>query len=306
MKRAARWLGVLIGVLGGAFVVRELLRNREEVAAAVSGAHPLALGAAFVIGLMSMTIIGLGWHRCLGLLGASRPTRDTLRDYFISQLGKYLPGGIWPILGRAELARRDGVSGSAAYGSSMLSLALTHLAAPLTAAGALLAGAGGGREVTWQPVIALVPVGLAALHPWSIERVLRIMRRLSHRELAITVPRWRTSISLLLWYVPAWIGVSTATWFIASTLDTGTADFRNLMFATTLSWVVGFLAIGVPGGIGVREAVFITTATSLSSSGVAAAVSVVARVVFIAVDVSGAGVSALLAGRQRHEHVDPH
>jgi glycosyltransferase 2 family protein len=296
VKRAAHALGAIIGILGLVFVVRELARNREEVTAAASGADPLILAAALLVGLASMTTIGLAWRRCLEVLGVERPVLDTLRRYFVGQLGKYVPGGIWPVVGRAEMARRAGISATAAYGSTLLSLGVTYLAAVLTAAAALLAGAAGGGQVTWQPVVALLPIGVLALHPRVVGWVLRTARRVSRRDLDLPVPSWPVSIGLLLRHVPAWIGISAATWLVASTLDPGSVDVRNLVFATTLSWVVGFLAVGVPGGIGVREAVFVASATSLSSSGVAAAVAVVARFVFVLVDLGGAGLSTLIAG----------
>jgi len=194
------------------------------------------------------------------------------------------------------MARRGGVSGTAAYGSTVLSLGLTYLAAILTAAGALLAGGLGSGEAYWQPVIALLPLGVLALHPWVVGAVLAAGRRLSRRPIEIPVPPWMVSITLLARHVPAWLGIGAATWLVATALEGGGVDFRNLLFATTLSWVVGFLAVGVPGGIGVREAVFVASATSLSSAGVAAAVAVASRVAFILVDVTGAGVTTLAAG----------
>jgi glycosyltransferase 2 family protein len=298
MKRIGRGLGILIGLLGVVFVVRELARNRDEVLTAAAGADPLMLFASFALALASMTAIGFAWRRCLQVMEAPLPVLDTLRRYFVGQLGKYVPGGIWPVVGRAEMARRGGVSPTVAYGSTVLSLGLTYLAAVLTCVGALLAGAGGAGEVTWQPVVALLPLGVLSLHPRVVGYVLRVLRRVSRRELALPVPRWSTSIALLVRHVPPWLGIGAATWLVATTLDPSTPSFRNVLFATTLAWVLGFLAVGVPGGIGVREAVFVAAATSLSSLGVAAAAAVVARALFILTDVVAAGASSLIESRR--------
>jgi glycosyltransferase 2 family protein len=295
LRRATPALGIVIGLVGVVFVVRELVRNRAEVLAAAGGADPLVLALALLVGLASMTSIGLAWRRCLALLGVQRPAGDTLRRYFVGQLGKYVPGGIWPVVGRAEMARRGGVPASAAYGSTLLSMAMAYLAATLTlAAAALVAGAGRVGEVAWQPVVAILPLGVLALHPSVLAWGLGVFRRVTKREIALPIPTWPVSIGLLVRHVPAWIGVSVATWLVASTLDPGAVDVRNLVFATSLSWVVGFLAVGVPGGIGVREAVFVASATSLSSSGVAAAVAVVSRAVFVLVDLGGAGIVTIV------------
>lgn len=303
VKSIGRVFGVAIGLVGVGFVVRELIRNWDDVSAAVSGADPLLLLAAFLVGLVSMAAIGLAWRRCLSTMEVARPALTVLRAYFVGQLGKYVPGGIWPVVGRAEMARREGIGGAAAYGSTVLSMVLTYLAAALVAMSALLIGAGGDGQSSWWPALVLLVLGVIALHPIPAERALRLLRRFGRRELKLEVPSWGTSISLLLRHVPAWLGISAATWLVASTLDSGTPTFQNLVYATTLSWLLGFIAVGVPGGIGVREAVFIAAAGSVSSPGVAAAVAVVARALFIAVDLAGAGLATMAIGMRREPTV---
>ncbi len=294
MKRLSNAVGLLIGGLGVAFVVRELARQRNQVMAVLAEARYGWLVLALIVGLASMTTIGLAWRRCLRVLGYRRSGPDTLRRYFVGQLGKYVPGGIWPVVGRAEMARRGGIPGAAAYGSTLLSLGLTYLAAVLMVLLALLSGSDGSSEVTWQPVLVLLPVGLIVLHPRILGTALGWLRRLTRRDLDVPVPRWSVSTLLLVVHLPAWFGISFATWLVALTLSGSPPNLRNLVFATTLSWLVGFLAVPVPGGIGVREAVFVAAATSLASTGLAAAVALVARVLFILVDLTGAGVSSLL------------
>jgi glycosyltransferase 2 family protein len=300
MRRVLRSVGLLVGLLGIAFVTRELVRSWDDVREAVTGADPVLLAAALVVGSAGPLVIGLGWRRCLSLLGARHPFRDTLHWYYVGQLGKYVPGGIWTVVGRGEMARRAGVPGGIGYSSTLLSLAVTYLAAVLTMALALAAGAAGGDGVAWQPVLILLPLGLLALHPPVVHTALRAGRRLLRRELHVPVPRWRDSIGLLVMLVPAWLAIGGATWLVAAALDPGSPSVRNVMFATALAWIAGFIVVPAPGGIGVREAVFVAAAISLSSAGIAAAVAVVARVMFILIDLIGAGAAtAVVRGRSR-------
>ena len=279
-------------------MARELASSWDEVTASVGGADPLLLVTALLVGVISMTSIGMAWGRCISVVGARLPRRAVLRSYFVGQLGKYVPGGIWPVVGRAEMARREGVGGSAAYGSTVLSMSLTYLAAALVSTSAWLLFARDDRNQTWWPIAGLVLAGVTALHPAIVTRVLSLLRRVSRRHLDLVVPSWGTSVGLLMRHVPAWLGISTATWLVARALDSTPPDLSNLVFATSLSWLLGFLAFGVPGGIGVREAIFIAT-VQLTSSGVAVAVALVARVLFVVVDVAGAGVSSLAVGIAR-------
>lgn len=300
MRRVGQLLGAIIAALGVIFVARELVTSWDDVREAIAGANPVLLVFALAVGSCGMLIIGLGWRQWLAVLGARRPARETLHWYYVGQLGKYVPGGIWPVIGRGEMARRGGVPPSVGYSSTMLSLGVTYLAAILTVAMALLAGAAGGDGVPWQPVVLLLPLGVLALNPWVVAAVIRLASRVSRRELNLPVPSWGTSAGLLLWHVPAWLAVGSATWLVAIALDPVTPDYRNILFATVLSWVVGFLVVPAPGGIGVREAVFVAAATSLSGLGVAAAVAVVARVLFILVDLIGAGAATAISRTRSH------
>ncbi|NEE01222.1 lysylphosphatidylglycerol synthase domain-containing protein [Phytoactinopolyspora halotolerans] len=297
MRSVTRWVGLIVAVAGVVFVVRELVNSWDDVRDAIGDADPALIAAAPVVGAGGMLLIGLGWRRCLAILGARRRYVDTLYRYYVGQLGKYVPGGIWPVVGRGEMARRGGVAGSVAYGSTVLSIGVTYLAAILIVVLALVAGAAGGDGVAWRPVAALLPVGILALHPRVVAAVLRLLRRVSGRDLGIPVPSWGVSMGLVGLHAPAWLAIGGATWMVALAIDPSEPELLNLLFATVLSWVVGLLVVPAPGGVGVREAVFVAAATSLSSAGVAAAVAVTARVVFIVVDLASAGIATLVARR---------
>ena len=216
------------------------------------------------------------------------PTDEVVGRYYLGEIGKYLPGGVWPILGRGELAVRWGVSRAAAYGSVLLSLLALYLAAALVVTvglPVLLSGDDGTGPVI---VVVLLPLGLAALHPAVLGRVLAVGERLIRRPLQLPTPAWGASVGLVLRYLPAWLAIGGATWAVARALDPS-AGVLDVGVAAVLSWLVGFALIPVPGGVGVREAAFVAAAGSLDP-GIAAAVAVTARVLFVAVD----GIGALL------------
>ena len=285
-------LGFVLAGLGAAFVVWSLADEWDRVLEATTGARPLWLGAGFVFGMAGMVGLGLGWRRALGLLGLPCSRRDALHWYFVGQLGKYVPGGVWAVVGSAELAAGEGASRARAYGAMLLALGCGYLAGVLAVAGLLPFQIG---LLQGLPIVgfllALIPLGVLAVHPAVLGRVLEFTRRVSRRPVQLEVPPWGSSLRLVGWHLPAWLGLGLATWCVARALE-GPAPVVNIMLAGILAWVVGFLVVPAPGGLGVREAVFTVAATSLSS-GMAAAVAVVARVLFVLVDVVGAGLVLL-------------
>jgi uncharacterized membrane protein YbhN (UPF0104 family) len=231
------------------------------------------------------------------LLGADPSLRSTLHWYFLGQLGKYVPGSLWPIVGRSELARRGGVARPAAYGSVVLTLGATYLAAILVVIGFIpFAGENGAGDQWW--VLLLLPIGIAVLHPAVLGWGKRTVERIVRRPIDIVIPTWRDSIELVLRHAPAWFFIGTATWMVARAFDPK-AGWVELMLPSVLSWVVGFFFIPAPGGLGVREFAFTTAAVSLDH-GIGATVAVVSRLVFMLVDALGAlFASVVLSGRSR-------
>jgi uncharacterized membrane protein YbhN (UPF0104 family) len=278
-------VGTLIAVLGCVFVGRLIVSEWDEVTKAIESADPAQLVAALLLGLAGMTWTSQQWRHVLRSLGADATRWVASTAYFIGQLGKYVPGGIWSVLGRAEFATRAGVPRTAAYPSVGLSLATTYLAALLVAAAAAPWAARHGAG-SWA--LLALPAGLVALHP----RVLRVGIAFSERLFTagpteVRVPSWRRTTILVARHIPAWLLISASTWLTCRALGLP-APLGALLFATPLSWFIGFAALPVPGGVGVREAVFVAAMASALEAPEAAIVAVTSRLIFVAVDVLGA------------------
>jgi uncharacterized membrane protein YbhN (UPF0104 family) len=288
--------GIVIAIAGLAFVTRTLVKEWDETQELLREAEWGWLLLAVPTCLAGMTAVGVPWRAIIEALGERHQLGDTLRWYFPGQLGKYVPGGIWPVVGRGELAVRGGVSRPAAYASVALSLALTYLAAALTALVflvlSILAGEDAGGAF-W--VLLVLPIGLACLHPAVLTRLVAAAERIFSRQVAVDVPDYRTTVRLLLAHVPAWVLIGVATWFVARAFMPEPPVWQ-VLFAGVLSWIVGFVVIPVPGGIGVREAAFAAAAVSLPND-VAATVAIVSRLCFITADLLGAGLIMLYRRR---------
>src|SRR5690606_41727254 len=85
------------------------------------------VAAALVLAAAGMTWVAACWRRALALSGPPPALSQTVAWYYAGEIGKYVPGGVWPVLGRGELARRGGVPRGRAYPSVGLSLAAPHL-----------------------------------------------------------------------------------------------------------------------------------------------------------------------------------
>lgn len=291
MTRLVRSIGLLASAAGLAFVIRTLVVEWPEVGPSLADADAGWLAAALVLGAAGMTYAAYGWGLVLRLLGWPIGGGRAAALYFRGEIAKYVPGGMWAVVGRGELARREGAPATIAYSSVLLSLGALYVCCAVVA-GALVpwsATLEGGHAAA---VVAVVVVGLGGLHPSVLRLVRSVASRVLRRELDVEIPTWGASLGLVLYYVPVWVCVGTATWAVVRALDAD-ASWAAVVFATAASWLVGFLAVPIPGGIGIREAVFLAALPSLDL-GPASAAALVSRVLFMLVDTLGAAVSWLV------------
>jgi len=287
--------GIAIAVLAVALCVLTLAREWQDISDALADARPgwLLLGLLAAAG--AMTGLGLLWWRCLQVFGAPTRRRDAVAWYFGGELGKYVPGGVWPVLGRGELAARAGISRATGYVTTLICYAAMCVAAAVVCGvlAPFVALDGAGLSWGWL-MLALIPLGLGALHPAVLGRLLAVGAKLTRGRVQLEPRPWRTMLGLTGWSIATWLLVGAASVCVTEALGYSQQPAR-VAFAAVAAWIIGFLAIPVPAGAGLRELVFL--AASGLDSGPAVAVAAIARLLFIAVD-AGGGLLGLWAARR--------
>ena len=136
-------------------------------------------------------------------------------------------------------------------------------------------------------------VAITAIHPAVSRRILSLVSRVLGRTLKMEVPSWTTCLLLAGSYVPVWILIAATTTLVTKSLVPH-PPLARVVLAAVVSWIIGFVTPS-PGGIGVREAVFVAVAGV--AAGPATAAAILARVLFVLVDGVGAGTGWLVLRR---------
>jgi uncharacterized membrane protein YbhN (UPF0104 family) len=219
----------------------------------------LALGAVmFAVFLFAFRV--LSWWRILDKFGHRLPIAPATRIWSVSELARYLPGVIWQVVGRVFLIKPYGVSGSVCTTSQILELTI-FLLANLLVALACLIWLGIKLEPQLRPhllgALLLVPVLLIFLHPKVFYGIFdRVMRRLGKGVIELRL-RKRELFGLGVWAIAGLLWQSLAIWVIVhGPLQLQFTKWWVVAGAYCLAWCAGFLAFWAPGGLGVREAVF--------------------------------------------------
>ena len=256
-----------------------------------------ALLALIGLGLSWGWEVGL-WRYILGSLGGSLRYWQALRIWFLSNIVRYIPGNVWQFLSMVELAAEQGVGRLATLTSIVLHQAIST-AAGLALAALYFAWAGEG---VWfarlRPFLYGLPLGLLLLQPRLLERGLNwLLARLRRPPLRVTLT-WAQIWALLGGYAIVWLvmGASFAALVRALTPVTW-AQLPTLAAVFTAAYVIGFLSLLTPSGLGVREGVMTLLLASTLPAGVAAVVAIVARLWMVVGELIGAGVSLLAGAR---------
>ena len=284
-------IGLIIGLAGMAFLLRTMWTHRDEMKDSFSHLTWSSLVGAVFFAFMSMSYLGWMWGRLLLRRGYKVPRAQLVSWYYTGQLGKYVPGGVWAVVGRAEMAVRGGVPRADAYSVTGLSMFTTYSAAALCAAlGSLL---------SWERPIVGATLLLALLFGLSVyaiaplrQRLVGLLRKVTSGTNELTAPK--DMLALTIVQVPAWIMISLSTTITAHAFG-AEVGVLHMFFVSSLSWLIGFLVIGAPGGLGVRESIFTGLLSATVGTSTALSLAVASRMIFVSVDFLGALIFNLIA-----------
>ena len=266
----------------------------------------LALSAAAVLAAYLALI--WSWLFIVAATSGRRiPFLTGARIWFISALGVQLPGRIWGIVQMAAMSAEAGISPVASATSAIVNAAVniaTGMAVGVIAGAPILAIYFGERAVFAWLLAAMAIVAVIAL-PLIIPVAFRVLRRLHVKIPEQIVPVRAIGVSVV---------VNLMSWFLYGAaflcLNRGVVDPRAssltqhvAVYAT--SYVLGYLAIPFPAGIGVREVSMkgVMVVASMATPAQAGALAVVSRLWLLIILVLPALI--FLAYRRPPDEKDP-
>ncbi|MFQ5689551.1 MAG: lysylphosphatidylglycerol synthase domain-containing protein [Gemmatimonadota bacterium] len=265
--------------------------------------------AAILLAVTSLTLTAAIWTRTYRKAGGELGYRQGAAAWFVSNLGRYIPGKVWQVSSLAVYAKARGQSGASAVSTSILVQVVTLLTG--VAIGLGLAGPEAAGPLVGSPLrAALLAASLGVfLHPRIIRAATAFLsRRLREAEVERTLGG-RDIVWTGAALVVVWMGYGMAYWCLLRAMMGSLAPEPLLavgIFAA--SYVAGFVVLVAPGGLVVREGAMGALLVALGgiSAPVAAAVAVAARVWITGAELAAAGLSVAAAGGLRLSRVrDP-
>ncbi len=248
---------------------------------------------SFIPLIAGLFLVSFTWRLIMQSFGQGISPRIAFQVWTKSEMLKYVPGMVWTFASRAMLAKKDKVLTIASMG---IETALKLAAALLLSF--LLMFAFFKNIFNMYLVSGLVVLGLVLLHPRFFNEAMRIGMKLLKRPWTKIDMRYRDVLFWMLILIGSWmligLGFVLLVWSFQGTQN----GVSFLIGSFALAWSAGFAFFSVPQGIGVRESVMTLLLSTIMPEGVAAAVSLVARIWWTLGDVLVLAVANLIVRKE--------
>jgi uncharacterized membrane protein YbhN (UPF0104 family) len=273
--------------------------NWHDVRPALTRVSVLDLLLAFLPAFGALFAVVRAWQILLGDLGSRIRFRTAMRLLFLGQLGKYLPGSVWPVLAQMELGAEDDIPRKHSAVALLVQMGLGVVTGGMMAAVALPFGSDAASTYWW----GLFAVPLAVVfHPRLINPIVRAGLRAMKVEPIERPLTARVLLEASGWLVLQWLLLGLHIYVLAHAVGGhGASLWPVALGGYALSWVCGFLVVIAPAGGGVRETVLAVVLGGLVPTGAGIAVALLSRMLLTAADVLAGLLALVLMGRRRIE-----
>lgn len=201
-------------------------------------------------------VSGLAWHKLLHICQYPVSIKTAVSSSGLSIFGKYIPGKIWVVLGRAAYIKER-------YEYPLHQLSSLSLQAQFIMIwiGLVLGATGlflfkglhqwGGALLALGIVLSFLVFTPSVKH--GVERSIELLFR---KKITLPNIQFKKTLLLLPWFITTWIFWSLGFYFFVSSIMEQQLSV-SLAFGFPLSVSFGIVAVFVPGGLGVREGVMV-------------------------------------------------
>jgi uncharacterized membrane protein YbhN (UPF0104 family) len=224
--------------------------------------------------------------------------RTQLPVAWVPQLGKYVPGGIASIGGTVYLLRKAGVPGAVGLTVAVLLDALAVMAGLIISVPLLVSEPVRQRMPTaWIIGAIMIAGGAVMLHPRVFVGALNLVLVQFKRQPITQIPHVARYIPPVLASFGQWLLAGLGLWCMTLTVtDIAPQQIPLFIASAALAMTASYLMPFAPGGLGVREGIYVITLRSVIGPEVAI-VALAMRVIQTVIEVVLAGVGMLVMRR---------
>jgi uncharacterized membrane protein YbhN (UPF0104 family) len=300
-KRSLKIVGVVFVLAVLVLIIRQLAADWDAVQNYPWTVRPGWLVLSMLATQVAYLTMARAWRSVLRAIQIRIPLRRAYWMFYISNLGRYIPGKLWQIGAAAVIGRQVGLSGT-----DMAASMIVHLLYFLPV-GATLALASGGLPAPYNApqteMLAWLVAGAALVVALWPHLLLKVAPPLA-RWLKLDPARWRLQLSrrlgIILQTAVAWLCLAAGFALLAyAVMPLDRVDFIGLSRVYIAAHIIGYLVLIAPAGLGIREGVMVVLLQSQLGAGPAAGLALLSRIWFTVAELGAVSVAAFLLKQDR-------
>jgi len=242
---------------------------------------PYALLLSLIFLFAGFIMNALSWRQVLKVNSHNVSVCDSITSIGLSVFGKYIPGKVWLIVGRAAFIAGKYKLSTPKLSSLSLNtqLIILWLGLMFGATGLLILR--GIKSFGWLILIMWLVLTIVIFSDVVHRIVEKLIKKVLKRT--ITIPRllFIPTIKIIPWFILYWIFYSAGFYFLVKSLSICEVPIVTAL-AFPFAGTLGIMAIIAPGGLGVREG-FITAYLVLAgfSAETAMSIAIAARLWYL-------------------------
>jgi len=253
-------LSTLLTVGALALLIWQLIRGYHSLPAGFfQNIKVASLAGSLIVLIFALLLVSFRWGFTLQAMGVSVGWWSAAKIWFLSQVGRHAPGGIWNYVARFYLGRTE-IPDGVVITSMILETGL-RVVSEMVVFLLSIPFWPQRKFLTTNAVFLLavsVALGLVLLHPNLLQRFanLWVVRRVGLKAVDFSEIRYVTMFGLLIYYILSVTIVGMAFFIFVSALYPVTISLLpHLTGSLAAAMVLGFLVPLVPNGWGVREGI---------------------------------------------------
>lgn len=252
IKKLSKGIGLLIGIVIIAFMIKEVVVNWRQVEPYILNMDVNWFVYSIIFNMAAFMFTACNWSKMVVDMDESAKMMQCVDVHITTVMAKYIPGGVWNIVGKAVLGVKKGINREAISSSMVLEYVFQISSSCfflLFFLPTILF-----KTQYWYVMIfiCICAVVIVILLPWLINLCNSIIAKILKEEKKVYM-RKKFVYTMFFRYMLSWLLSGVALLCLMRSFEKITVvQGLGLVFSYPISWVAGFVSPS-PGGMGVRE-----------------------------------------------------
>lgn len=254
-KTIMKVLGIILAIIILCYMIKEFIENWNAIEPYLSNMNVVPFILSVIIYAVAFLSVGYNWSYLLWKMDPAGDKIEYLNIHMTSALARYIPGGIWNIVGKAVMCTKVGAEKSTTTVSMILEYVFQIISSGMFLLFFIPLLLSNNFNTLYLILFIIAVIIIMIVLPYGVRLGIKIIAKVFKED--------SSKIQLKKSYIYNVLGRFILSWLITGIgLIVLVLAFSKikvlqgilLVLSYPISWVVGFISPS-PNGMGIREAV---------------------------------------------------